>query len=550
MDTSFYPKPAPPVNPLAAIGSYATTSNALLQNQQMQAEFAARKAIGEAAKNSLITDPATGEVRQDLEKFYNSLLADPRVAYRAPAEMSAALDRQIKQTQMAKEKLELAKGYNSAALTSISSLLIDPNADDRMAFRELSRLFSMGAMDEKSLAIMAQSIPRWEEKPGEAAETRTERRKQYLQDFRAVVKPWALQSGQQKDNIDRLIGQIKDFDLGSHISVAQVSPGAGIEPIGKLAKGLTPSEASAPRSFLMKTPDGKGSVKVEVPHQAWLALQAAAGPLPVDVPLDVNNLNPAQANAIIEVFDPKTNQNRKTTVANFLRDIGQTGSVASAPPLGAQSAADTAGKAAADAAQKLQDTAGQAPARKAALFNMMGELDKFTSGPGTDWVSFAKGLANANLPVNLFDPKAISSREGFIKQSAQIALQQFASLGGSGLASAMDASIKANPSSALSNMGNREISALLLGNEDAIQTMHSEWENWKEAGKGPETYGAFVKDFNKQYDPRVFQLPHMDKAGREHLLSSMKPDEGKKFMRSMFHALSKGWIEPIPGLGM
>ncbi len=220
------------------------------------------------------------------------------------------------------------------------------------------------------------------------------------------------------------------------------------------------------------------------------------------------------------------------------------GFVASGPALGAGAAADVDATAGANQGVALQSRSDQVPTNKALLGNLSTALDQFTSGPGQDWKSVAKKFANANSPFGaVFDPKSIASQEEFTKQATQLAQSQFQQLGGTGANAQLESAMHTSPNTELSKMGNKGIIALLKGNEDAIAIKNQAWQQYKQKN-GPQTYGQFSTQFNKTYDPRVFQGQYLPPADRQKMVTEMNASEKKSFANSLRTAIANGWIKP------
>lgn len=225
---------------------------------------------------------------------------------------------------------------------------------------------------------------------------------------------------------------------------------------------------------------------------------------------------------------------------------GSGGGLGAAPPLGAPEAASVDAQFGAKQGTELQSMADNVPARKALLGNLEGALTQFTSGPGQNWKMVAKNFANANSPFgNIFDPKSIASQEEFNKQAVQLAQAQFQALGGTGTDAKLDSAMHTSPNDALSKLGNKGIIAMLKGNEDAIAAKNRAWQAWKQQN-GPESYGRFSTEFNKSYDPRVFQSQYLSADDRKKMLSGMTKQEQKGFLNSYRTALNNGWVQ-LPG---
>jgi hypothetical protein len=177
------------------------------------------------------------------------------------------------------------------------------------------------------------------------------------------------------------------------------------------------------------------------------------------------------------------------------------------------------------------------------LGNLETDIQSFTSGPGADWTKVAKAWANRNvLPTALqFDPTSIASQEQFTKQAEQLAQQQFAAIGGTGTDAKFGSAFKSNPNDTLSQMGNTGIIRLLKGNEDAIQATNKAWQDWQTAGNSPAIYPQFARQFNSNFDPRVFQSQYMSQPDFQKMVKTMSPTERSDFVAKLKAARSAGY---------
>lgn len=237
----------------------------------------------------------------------------------------------------------------------------------------------------------------------------------------------------------------------------------------------------------------------------------------------------------------------QTNMANRNATIAAQGGGIVGPAPGTIEAKNVTGQASAEQGVNLQHAADGAPVRKAMLANLNDDLDKFTSGPGADWQQVGKAWANRNvLPQSMqFDPQSIASQESFNKQATQLAQQQFTALGGTGTDQQLSSSFKANPNQALSQLGNRQIIQLLQGNEDALAAKASAWQKWAaDPNKGPATYGAFQQDFNKNYNPRVYQAMYMTPDQIDAMRKNMSKAQQQQFANDYKALKDKGYITP------
>ena len=213
-----------------------------------------------------------------------------------------------------------------------------------------------------------------------------------------------------------------------------------------------------------------------------------------------------------------------------------------ANPPGYNEAAGSVALGSAGAANTLTAAADTSPTRKGMLGNLEGDLKQFTTGQGADWQNVAKNWANRNvLPSGMqFDPKSIASQEEFNKQAEQLAQQQFAAIGGTGTDAKFGSAFKANPHEVLSQLGNKGIIRLLKGNEDAIQAKNAAWQDWVAKGNSPASYPKVAAEFNKNFDPRVYQSQYMSKDDFHKMVGAMSGPEYAAFKAKMDAAKTAG----------
>jgi hypothetical protein len=234
-----------------------------------------------------------------------------------------------------------------------------------------------------------------------------------------------------------------------------------------------------------------------------------------------------------------------TTATGAAPSAAAPGGIVTSLPPGVGEAQTKTAAASAEQGIQLQRQAEGVPTRKAMLGNLEADLEHFTSGQGADWQAVAKNFANRNvLPTAFqFDPQSIASQEAFNKQATQLAQQQFAALGGTGTDSQLSSAFKSNPNETLSKLGNQQIIQLLKGNEDALAAKNSAWQDWQRKN-GPSTYGAFQEDFNKTYNPRVYQAQYMSPDQIKDMRAKMSPAEQSQFLKDYRALKELGYIAP------
>ncbi len=203
---------------------------------------------------------------------------------------------------------------------------------------------------------------------------------------------------------------------------------------------------------------------------------------------------------------------------------------------------------------ELAEAVNSSPQRKAALENLNGLVEHFNPGPGaSDWNKIKAGI-NTNLPIpkgwELFDPKKIASQEEFNKQLNNLVQQQYKTLGG---ASDMryKATMDSNPNGELSKRGIKQIIALARGNEDAISAHDDAWQRWQRSVNpqtgvvnGPQSKQEFNHEFNKVFDPRVFQFQYLKPDEQKQMYKDMNKSDRATFRKNFDAAEANGWVKP------
>jgi hypothetical protein len=222
--------------------------------------------------------------------------------------------------------------------------------------------------------------------------------------------------------------------------------------------------------------------------------------------------------------------------------IGKDGvPVGLAPGVG--EAASAAGAASAKSAQGLMEAADRAPQTKAALANMRDALTTFQPGPKANWTQMVGALATQ---LGVAPPKVVegvAGQEEFAKLATQFIGNQMSALGGSGTDSNLATAAKASPNEFMSREGIMGVTNLMLGLEDATLAKNGAWQKWLGAGNGPESYGKFQTEFNRYYNPRVFQSVYMNDKQRATMLQNMSKVDRERFQKDWTFAKKAGWIQ-------
>lgn len=501
----------PPYDPLATVGKISGVQAQLLQNKLLQQQYGSAISTGRAISGAL--DPETG--LPDPGKVGQYFSAHPDEAqYAAPAIEKAQafrtgqLGNQKTSLDIGKADLELSQNRWKVASGVFDGLLASKaplNADTVLGVVR-NDMIPLGHFNDKEsmgqVLSFAQGLPESTGNPA-ADDAAT----------RAYLQRWSLQANNALEHVNTLLGDVTKTDTGPAI-VANRLGGLqnGVMPIATFDKGLTPGEKTGLTAPLVEQ----------------------SGPM-AGVP---------QARSVGQVFDAYGNARAPGGAPD-----------GSAPPAGAPGAAPGASGTGAGPAATLGPTAlapGKAeamsvteqegakqaadltrsarlvPDRRAALANLTQTLKDFQPGPKADLTYQLGALATQFGLAAPKSAKGVAAQEEFNKLASQIALAQFSALGGTGANEQLATTLKANPNQAMSKMGIKNVTALLQGNNDAIDAMSRAWQKYSEAN-GPGSFQKFTNEWNQHYDPRVFQYLHMDRKAQLEMIGSMTKKELARF---------------------
>jgi hypothetical protein len=496
IDTSSYPNQPQQPNVLGTLGGVAQFQNLMNQNKLFQQQFNSNLGLSQIYKEAI--NPRTGEL--DPNKL-QGLMAGPNANSvtlglpQAIAQSQEAHQRNISinsaELTNARQHLEAVSGYIAPLIAEGAN----PTSSDVMS--ALAHAGSVGLAKPEELSRIYSTLPRLPN--GQIDESQ--------------IKAWALQQ------------QLNVMSASERLNA--LSPSPTLIQNGQQAIPMRLPQIGAP------TQAGPG-VQMEIPPTA-------------------------------QRYNPITKQ-REYVGPGGVQGGGQGGpqaapgggapwaggsarpggGLATGPALGAAEAAGVTATNAAQAGVNLNKVADQIPEQKAILGNLEGALNKFTSGPGADWKKVAGSMVNQNLQsfgFKGFAPDKIASQEEFTKQASMLAQNQFKQLEGTGTDRQLDSTMSTSPNTALSKMGNQRIIALLKGNADAIGAKRQAWQQWQQAGKGPESYHEFSTAFNKDWDPRAFQLQYLQPKEAKEMLGGMNANEKKDFNRVMNIGVKNGWVQ-------
>jgi len=224
---------------------------------------------------------------------------------------------------------------------------------------------------------------------------------------------------------------------------------------------------------------------------------------------------------------------------------------AAEPPPGFSTATDIGAKNSAEMLADLNSANNESQATKAIIGNLEKESKNFTSGPLADYKRVGKSFALANLPIPeslkqpgaIFDPASVADQESFNKNIYNLVQSQFRAIGGTGTDSKLESASHTSPSEFMSQVGVKNILSLLKGNQDAIQAKAKAANDYVKAN-GPQSMPAFNQEWNQTFDPRVYQFKYMTPEQRQDYYNKIdNPDERRELKRRIEFAIDNKLVK-------
>lgn len=261
----------------------------------------------------------------------------------------------------------------------------------------------------------------------------------------------------------------------------------------------------------------------------------------------MKGLTPESSAELVEVIDPVTQERYKVTKGSLLApggDLAGGGRVQTSLAPGVAEGATGAAAKAVEQLANLRTAAEAVPENKAALLTIRDTLQSFTPGPKANWTYLAGAMAQQ---LGVAPPKVtegVAGQEEFNKLTTQFINRQLSNIGGGGTDSKLESAAKGSPNDFMSKLGIENVTSLMLGLEDATAAKNAAWERWSASpGNGPQTYPKFVEQFNRIYNPRVFQSQYMSDSQKAMMLKGMSDKEKAQFDKDWKTAFKAGWIK-------
>jgi hypothetical protein len=226
IDTSMYPQPAAPQNPLQALSGLVGIQGQAIQNQIAVRSTQAQQAIGHAVQGATNPDGSF-----DPNRFMGLVKGDPNAAYEAAQAQQVAQQQRVSQLEVALQKqdrLNSTLGGVLSAATKEDGSFDESKVSPELISGYVGELVNEGVLDPKTAATELGSMP-------------TDPGQRY-----AWLKGHLAQGLAAQQQIEAAYGQLVQNDTGAQIQTRRVSPFGGTIPT--LDKQMSPGEAASPVS--------------------------------------------------------------------------------------------------------------------------------------------------------------------------------------------------------------------------------------------------------------------------------------------------------------
>lgn len=570
------PVAAPTYNPLATLGQFANTSNALIGVQTAQQQLAARQAIGQAYQAAANPD---GSV--DYGKLQNNIQQNPAASWMAPQIMQGIQEQEKRALELQKGALDQATSRAGIFSTALAPLLAQGNAiTPTDVYGVVQRLHAAGVPTDGMVSQIASTMPTSGGAP---------LRSWVLQNFGAAL-PAASQA-------ETFLPKVGTQDVGGTIQTYDSNPVTNPGATGlTLGKTLTPDQAVHPVDGPLTASGGK----TVMPTASYAQSNGLGGLVPGGVSAfgtgRPGGLPPALMNPNRPQAMPAAASGPAPAAAaaagagggnapgfdNMVASLGAPaggGAMGAGVPAGAapagpapgapmtvalgpgqQAGLDVAGKASADQWAALQAQVGGSAAGGGSagriytlqhaqdLLQQLGTTGTGPSSPQTQAVaSYLQSIPGIGPYIPGIDPTNIANYD-----QANKALTAYASARagahGNNTDSQLATTLSSNASTHISNLAAQQVVAANIGLERMDQAQVASFQAAKDPTTGqpltPDQFSNFSANWNSSMDPRAFVADQLSAPQVQKLTAGMAPAELARFQNTYNTAISKGWMTP------
>lgn len=198
------------------------------------------------------------------------------------------------------------------------------------------------------------------------------------------------------------------------------------------------------------------------------------------------------------------------------------------------------------AATAFEGRANDVPMRKANLSNLAQTAGEFAAGPQSGfWKNAGALAAEYGIAAPLAPPaNAVAAQEEFDKLSTAVLASQRSAMGLPVTDQSVSITTGATPNERMTPLGIKRVLGVMQGNEDYINAERQAWQAWKDhpdVSGDYTTWAQFTPQWNKAFDPRVFQAQYMNPEEQAKVRTSVGP---KRYDAMTAVAQRNGYFSP------
>ena len=540
-------------NPLAAIGEFAKTGNALIGMQANQLAIAKSRALQSAYQGTPL-DPKTG--LPDTNALIQNLRTTPNGGLAIPEVINQTQNQQKVQYELQKAAQDQATSRAGIFSTALAPLLAKgDNIGTGDVTGVLARLHAAGVPIDGAVNQVVSTMPTTGGAP---------LRQWVLQNFGAAL-PAA-------DQASTFLPKVGTQDTGGQVQTYDANPVTDPNATGMtFNKTLSPGEQITPVDGPLNAQGGQ----TKMPAATFATSQGLGGLVPGGASSFGSGRPSGLPAALLNPNNPGNAPGAPGAATPPGSDFGTAGGDPAAAPgtdgqppapmttglgPGQQSGLDTAGKASADQWASLQSQVGGTAAgggsagrifqlqKSLGLLQQLGSQGTGPSSPQTQAVaSYLQSLPGIGSIVPGIDPSKIRNYDEANKYLTAYASARAGAHGGT-TDSQLATTLSSNASTHISNLAAQDVVKANIGLERMDQAQAQAFQSTTDPTTGrpltPDQFSNFSATWNKTMDPRAFIADQLSPTQVTSLVSSMSPSDQAKFQNTYNTAITNGWMDP------
>lgn len=480
VDTSIYGQIAQP-NPLASLGSMATTAGAINQNRLFQQQFNTNLGVSKIYKDAI--NPSDGTL--DPSKIN---LNDPNVTLGLPQAMRDVQTFRLGNANLSKAQIDAAQARSVYLADRVAPLL---GADDQSFSSALPKVF-LDAMDTGAF------------KPEE------------------ILKGYTALSGmplaKQRETLKAMVLGAQSFQ--NQLAATTLPAGTQVyNPQTQQQEYVGPAMQQVTEGVPQQSP------------QPQMGAQTPMGVMPGGTGLPADAIRGPGASA--QAISPQAQA-----------PMAPAGRLPAGPPLGEAEAISTASQGAAKALNDLHTVVGNSGARLFQLGQSLKSLEGTTTGKGTQTPqaiqSYLLSIAPDVAKTLGVSEERVKNFDEANKYLTAYAMNQAGNMG-QGTNEKLSAALTANASTSISQLAAKDVVKANIGLERMQQGMAEAFDS---SGQSPADFNKWQVQWNKSVDPRAFIADQVTPKERAAMFNKLSESDKGKYRNSLNFAISNGYIDP------